>query len=642
MARVSFPTTKTRFDEGDSLKVFGGAAVPAYVKNQLEKGPKFCYEPNSNRPQLLAMANVVLLLAVASAANFDRFSASSSDEVLPSVRYRDYDGPNRRPNAQRDTPEFVKDLYSLQSIPVPGVDYEFLPIPIKLPADYRNSDSENGEDKDATVNSAQKASHKEPQLAAKNDASSEADDRTGEQNEETRDTVKQDRPRKPIFDSSDERHDSSVSRFDDGDVRRGYESYPSKLPPPSSLRSRLGTQYPDASIYPNRQDVEVPRTGFLGISQARLESQPTGSMQGGRRNDERSSKPALEFHFDIPNDKFHSDLAHGRFSTFKEVPSSLDTLVSSDVSFLNKMIADPPVPENLTRDDTERSYNTGGDRTNTVAHVFPSLTQNQPVRPTPSSYQTYPSDGYQGPDRHESSQGSYEDSGSYSQPESRSRRYSSSEREYPYKADASMLKISTKPANGTPRTKRSSKMSQHRETRIAPDFIKKNASYTEAKVSDHGSPILASCAENEEALPFCIVDPSYPRKEIAMALKEDVEFKRIFNHLRAAQKSGGREHDTTRSMAAHCPSSVRPVRPLKGKDVLGEWKTIVNVDGFGQELLLNTCSAESSPCRAKPPKSCVQLFEIRMLALYNERTRKLHSGEFRVPTGCICGDGARL
>ncbi|KAH6932823.1 hypothetical protein HPB50_009939 [Hyalomma asiaticum] len=55
MARVSFPTTKTRFDEGDSLKDFGGATVPADVQNQLEKGPKFCYEPNSSRPQLLAM-----------------------------------------------------------------------------------------------------------------------------------------------------------------------------------------------------------------------------------------------------------------------------------------------------------------------------------------------------------------------------------------------------------------------------------------------------------------------------------------------------------------------------------------------------------------------------------------------------------
>ncbi|KAH7983442.1 hypothetical protein HPB52_012084 [Rhipicephalus sanguineus] len=571
------------------------------------------------------MASVVLLLAVTFAPNFILFSASESDDVLPSVRYREYDSPNIRHDAQSNTPEFVKDLYSLQSIPIPGVDYEFLPVPLKLSADYRNTDSDDGEDKDATVDSVQKISNKGPKVAANNDASSEADDATSELNEETRDSVKRDPPRKPLFDRSDERHDSSLPRFGDGGGQREYESYPSKLPPPSKLRPRFEPQYPDASSYPSRQDVEVPRTGFLGVSHGRLESQPTGSLQGGGRSDERSSKPALEFHFDIPNDKFHSDLAHGRFSTFKEVPSSLDTLVSSDVSFLNKMIADPPVPDNVTRDGSERSYNAGGDRANAVVHVFPSVAQHQPGHRTPSSYQTYPQNEHPAPGRQESSPGSYEDSRSYSQPDSGPRGYSD-EREYPYKLPRRRY-----------RAKRSSKTSGNRETRISPDFIKKNANSTEAKVADHGS-TLASCSEEEDALPFCLVDPSYPTKEIAMALREDVEFKRIFNHLRAAQKTGGRENGTARSVAAHCPSFVRPVRPLKGRDVLGEWKTIVNIDGFGQELLLNTCSTQNLSCRVKPPKSCVQLFEIQMLALYDERTRKLHSGEFPVPTGCVCGD----
>ncbi|KAL1434525.1 hypothetical protein MTO96_011617 [Rhipicephalus appendiculatus] len=585
------------------------------------------------------MASIVVLLAVALAPNLVLFSASESDDVLPSVRYRDYDSPNRRHNAQRNTPEFVKDLYSLQSIPVPGVDYEFLPVPLKLPVDYRNTDSDDGEDKDATVDSVRKISNKDSRVTANNDASSEADDGTSELDEETRDSLKQDPPRKPLFDSSDERHDSSLPRFDDGGGRREYESYPSKLPPPSKLRPRLEPQYPAASSYPSRRDVEVPRTGFLGVSHGRLESQPTGSVQGGGRSDERPSKPVLEFHFDIPNDKFHSDLAHGRFSTFKEVPSSLDTLVSSDVSFLNKMIADPPVPDNATRDGTERSYSAGGDRANAVVHVFPSIAQHQPSHRTPSSYQTYPQNEHREPGRHESSPVSYEDSRSYSQPDSGPRGYSA-EREYPYKAASSTLEVKSKPGNGTPRSKRASKTSGHRETRISSDFIKKNANSTETKVANHGS-TLAFCSEEEDALPFCLVDPSYPAKEIGMALQEDVEFKRIFNHLRAAQKTGGRDHGTVRNVTAHCPSSVRPVRPLKGRDVLGEWKTIVNIDGFGQELLLNTCSAQNSPCRVKPPKSCVQLFEIQMMALYDERTRKLHSGEFPVPTGCVCGDGER-
>ncbi|XP_037291744.2 uncharacterized protein LOC119187770 [Rhipicephalus microplus] len=585
------------------------------------------------------MAGVVLLVAAAVASNFVLFSASESDDVLPSVRYHDYDSPNRRHNTLSNSPEFVKDLYSLQSIPVPGVDYEFLAVPLKLPVDYRNMDSDDGEEKDATVDSAQKISNKDPQVTTNNDASSEADDGTGEQNEEARDSLKQDTPRRPLFDSSDERHDSSRPIFDDDRGRREYESYPSKLLPPPKLRTRLESQYPAASSYPGRRDVEVPRAGFLGVSHGRLEPQPTGPMQGGGRSDERSSKPVVEFHFDIPNDKFHSDLAHGRFSTFKEVPSSLDTLVSSDVSFLNKMIADPPVPDNATRDGTEHSYNAGGGgQANAVVRMFPSIAQHQPSDRTPSSYQTYPPNEHRAPERHESSPVSYEDSRSYSQPDSEPRGYSA-ERDYPYKAASSTLQVKSKPANRTPRAKRASKTSGHRETRISSDFIEKNASSTETMVADHRS-TLASCTD-QDTLPFCLVDPSYPTKEIAMALREDVEFKRIFNHLRAAQNSGGREHGTARNVAAHCPSFVRPVRPLKGRDMLGEWKTIVNIDGFGQELLLNTCSAQKSPCRVKPPKSCVQLFEIRMLALYDERTRKLHSGEFRVPTGCICGDDER-
>ncbi|XP_070389104.1 uncharacterized protein [Dermacentor albipictus] len=589
---------------------------------------------------VLVFASVVLLLAVVFTPSFVLSSDSESEDVLPSVRYRDYDSLNRSPNAQRNAPEFVKDLYSLQSIPVPGVDYEFLPVPMKLSGNYRNPDSENREDKDATIDTPEKISYKEPRFTGKNDASSEVDDSTGEQNEESKDAVKQDLPRKTVFDSSDERHDSSLPIFDADEGRRDYESYPSRLPPPSERRPRLEPQYPGASAYPGRRDIEMPRTGFLGVSQARLESQPTGSAQGGGRSDERSSKPALEFHFDIPNDKFHADLAHGRFSTFKEVPSSLDTLVSSDVSFLNKMIADPPVPDNLTRGGTERSYDTGGDGANAVVPVYPSTAQH-PSRPTTgSTYQTYPPKGHGAPMRYESSTGSYEDPGRYSQPDSGPRGYSS-EQEYPYKASASTMQVKTKPVNGTPRAKRASKTSGYRETRISADFINKSANFTEAKATGHGLTTLASCSEKEDTLPFCLVDPFYPTKEITMALREDAEFVRIFSHLRVAQKAGGRGRGAARSLAAYCASSVRPVRPLKGRDVLGEWKTIVNIDGFGQELLLNTCSAENSTCRAKSPKSCVQLYEIRMLALYNQRTRRLHSGEFRVPSGCICGDDAR-
>ncbi|KAK8786030.1 hypothetical protein V5799_007605 [Amblyomma americanum] len=534
------------------------------------------------------MASVIVFLAVTCAPSCFLASASDSEEVLPSVRYRDYNSRENQPKAHRNTPEFVKDLYSLQSIPVPGVDYEFLPVPVKFPGDYRNGGSDNQEDKDEASDSAEKRSYKEP-APEKSDVVSETDEGAGVQNEETQDSAKQDLPRKAVFDSSDERYDSSLPRSDSGSNQRGYESYPPRLPPPSELRPRLESQFRASSTYPGRKDVEAPRSGFLGVSQTRLEPQPTFSANGGRGNDDRSLKPTVEFHFDIPNDKFHTDLAQGRFSTFKEVPSSLDTLVSSDVSFLNKMIADPPIPENLTRDGTDRSYNRGGDRANTMVHIFPSI-QQQPNRPALEAYQGYRSSGSPAPERYESSPGSYEDGGNNGRSDSGSRGYSS-ERDYPYRAAASTVHIkASKIANETPRAKRASKTSGHRQTRISPDFIEKKPKPSQARATSHEAVRAASCIEKIAAQPFCLNDSSYPT----------------------------------------------------GKDVLGEWKTIVNVKGFSQEVLLDTCSTEKSPCSARPPKSCVQSYQVQRLALYDEHARKLYSGEFRVPAGCTCGGDARV
>ncbi|XP_077542254.1 uncharacterized protein LOC144154969 [Haemaphysalis longicornis] len=572
------------------------------------------------------MTAVILLISLACTPSRLLVFASSSEEVLPSVHYRDRDDTDNHRNAKRNTPEFVKDLYSLQSIPVPGVDYEFLPVPIKLPGEYGDAGSDNQE---STVpDSAEKTSGDEP-TTEKNDVPSGTSDGTDEQREETRYSGKESVPRKAIFDNSEERYPSSPSDSVVPSNRGEYENYPRRLPPPSDLRPRMQSQFPAASAYPGREDVEAPRPGFLGVSQARLEPQQTAHRDG----DDRASKPALEFHFDIPNDKFHTDLANGRFSTFKEVPSSLDTLVSSDVSFLNKMVADPPPPSNLTQDGTVRSYNAEGDRENVQS--FPSAGQ-QANRFSHNGFQAYPSPNYRTPQPDEPRSDSYEDGGSYSRPDSGPRRYTS-DRNYPYKAAASAMQIKTAPIE-SPRTRRASKTSGHRQSKIAPDFIVKKPKPSLNSSSSNETMGPATCSERDSAQSFCLVDSSYPSKEIKRALLGDAEFERIFRELTRNDKSGSGASGVSRKLAGHCPSSKRSVRPVRGRDALGEWKTIINVDSFKQELLLDTCSSEKSPCSARPPKSCVQTHQVRRLALYDERSRKLYSGDFRVPSGCTCGD----
>ncbi|KAH9361822.1 hypothetical protein HPB48_003769 [Haemaphysalis longicornis] len=446
---------------------------------------------------------VILLISLACTPSRLLVFASSSEEVLPSVHYRDRDDADNHRNAKRNTPEFVKDLYSLQSIPVPGVDYEFLPVPIKLPGEYGDAGSDNQE---STVpDSAEKTSGDEP-TTEKNDVPSGTRDGTDEQREETRYSVKGSVPRKAIFDNSEERYPSSPSDSVVASDRGEYESYPRRLPPPSNLRPRMQSQFPAASAYPGREDVEAPRPGFLGVSQARLEPQQTAHRDG----DDRASKPALEFHFDIPNDKFHTDLANGRFSTFKEVPSSLDTLVSSD-------------------------------QANRFSH---------------NGFQAYPSPNYRTPQPDEPRSDSYEDGGSYSRPDSGPRRYTS---DRDYKAAASAMQIKTAPIE-SPRARRASKTSGHRQSKIAPDFIVKKPKPSLTTSSSNETMAPATCSERDSAQSFCLVDSSYPSKEIKRALLGDAEFERIFRELTRNDKSGSGASGVSRKLAGHCPSSKRSLR----------------------------------------------------------------------------------
>lgn len=53
-ARVSFPQGQSKSNQEDTLKVLGGTVLPNDVKKELNRGPKFCYQPHTNRPQLVA------------------------------------------------------------------------------------------------------------------------------------------------------------------------------------------------------------------------------------------------------------------------------------------------------------------------------------------------------------------------------------------------------------------------------------------------------------------------------------------------------------------------------------------------------------------------------------------------------------
>ncbi|CAN7991192.1 unnamed protein product [Ixodes pacificus] len=588
-------------------------------------------------------------------------SALDTDGVLPSVHYHDTANKDLNDEIQSDSPAFVRDLYSLQSIPVPGVDYEFRPIPIKLP-NFQEQDDEPDEkrragdlDDEKPGKGTRRYTYKEPQqnderpteesrgdLARSDD--DEDYDKPDRQQAEPQTSEREPLPRKAIFDSREQQYTAPRA----GDPSRNYPSYPPRLPPPSNLKYRLQAQFPAASNY-NRPQQSSP---FFSRSQERREPHQTSST----RTNEPNSKPAMEFHFDIPNDRFHSDLANGRFSTFQEVPSSLDTLVSSDVSFLNKMVADPPIPDNLTREGSDKSYNSGGGRdtfNQPQAQTFsPS---GQPSRYSPEPYQDYR--GRDRPQSYDGRPGSYEDS-RFQGPVSHNGR-----QDYPYRAAASVVnsKLSKKGEKAS-RTKRASKTSQllDREAKVLKIFralaVEGNPESTilvDSRISldknknpykiivkttpiydSKGDPGVTSCSENSTVLQFCTADSSYPKEDIAHALKEDTEFVKSLLALTTVERT----YPKVGKINGICPSFTRALKPLKARDVLGEWRVIINTAGLEQEIILDICSSQGSQCSGKPPRTCTQSYGVRKLGVYDTGTRRLSSGDFRVPTGCTCGN----
>ncbi|CAN7993312.1 unnamed protein product [Ixodes hexagonus] len=593
-------------------------------------------------------------------------SALDTDGVLPSVHYHDTANSDLNEEIQSDSPAFVRDMYSLQSIPVPGVDYEFRPIPIKLP-NFREQDDERGargekqtagdSDDEKPGKERRGYSYKEPQQdeerpteESRGDTAMSDDDEDYDKSDRRRaephTSEQQPLPRKAIFDSREQQYRAPHA----GDPYRNYPSYPPRLPPPSELKSRLQSQFPAASNL-NRPQQPSP---FFGRPQERRESQQTSST----RTNEPQSKPAMEFHFDIPNDRFHSDLANGRFSTFQEVPSSLDTLVSSDVSFLNKMVADPPIPDNLTREGSDKSYNSGGGRdtfNQPQAQTFnPS---SQPPRYSPEPYQDHR--GRDRPQSYDGRPGSYEDS-RFQSPSSYSGR-----KDYPYRAAASVVNSKlSKEGEKTSRTKRASKTSQllDREARVLKIFralavagnpestllvdsrISLDKDKNPYKIIVKTTPVydskskqglrVASCAENSTVPQFCTTASSYPKKAITQALKVDTEFVKNLLALTTAERT----YPKLGKINGICPSFTRTLKPLKARDVLGEWRVIVNTDGLEQEIILDMCSSQGSQCSGKPPRMCTQSYGVRKLGVYDANTRRLSSGDFRVPTGCTCGN----
>lgn len=78
----------------------------------------------------------------------------------------------------------------------------------------------------------------------------------------------------------------------------------------------------------------------------------------------------------------------------------------------------------------------------------------------------------------------------------------------------------------------------------------------------------------------------YCRKQIAYTVKGDSEFVKAFQDLTTDERALIQQGANT---DGRCPSFSKVIKPLRARDVLGESRLIVNVEGLEQELLLNVC-----------------------------------------------------
>ena len=91
-----------------------------------------------------------------------------------------------------------------------------------------------------------------------------------------------------------------------------------------------------------------------------------------------------------------------------------------------------------------------------------------------------------------------------------------------------------------------------------------------------------------------------------------------------------------------CPSQVLYARPVRAKNVDGEWRVIVqNVIGYTQTQRVEMCLYPGAPCRTLAPcyhSACVQQFVHHRILSYDpcEPKRGIFIDVYKFPSACSC------
>lgn len=119
--------------------------------------------------------------------------------------------------------------------------------------------------------------------------------------------------------------------------------------------------------------------------QFRREEDAESNSSGGRSRGADDEQPKYQFEFEIPNDSFHSEVSEGRFSTFAKLPTSFESLIKADTSFLDTLISDPGNYTGGGNGNEESSYDYYDEGNQNVS---PGPTHNNPRPYPPQNYRS--------------------------------------------------------------------------------------------------------------------------------------------------------------------------------------------------------------------------------------------------------------
>lgn len=171
------------------------------------------------------------------------------------------------------------------------------------------------------------------------------------------------------------------------------------------------------------------------------------------------------------------------------------------------------------------------------------------------------------------------------------------------------------------------------------------------------------CAENS-TLPWCLADEEYPSGDIKYAIDYDpLVLKKyadvadqsaddLVDGVTKAQEEkfdysfyNGKQFDQGNWVGGEgfiCPSDVKYARPLRAKNVDGEWRVIVqDVAYYTQTQRVESCLFPEAACRTLAPchhSKCLQKYVYHRMLSFDpcDSYRGLFIDTYKLPSACSC------